>query len=83
MSDTPTPRTDHEIGKCHFYPPEGFIDFARKLERENRELRGAAWQMAEALKHCYDVCEWPADGTGEQAEALAAYRSLSQEKGKQ
>ena len=49
MSDTP--RTDTFIAKDHVAWDGMWIDFARKLERENRILRQALVSAANRLHH--------------------------------
>lgn len=46
--------------------------FNAQLETQNAELRRVLEQCRDALKNCYNVCDFPADGSTPQDEALAA-----------
>jgi len=77
MKPTPADRPDiyaYPSGRISICPMVEREDGIRYVHHETHdELLRVAEMMAEALRRCYDVCEWPANGQTSQDKALAAF----------
>lgn len=82
MSESKTPRVDAELAKCYF-PPFGFVNFARALELELNEALKQTNNQSERINELVKICEeWRTDYTKQSAQLAAAQAELNEVRSK-